>query len=80
MKLMEFLKTGSTVARVALLVACVALLVALASCGVNSPCSRLAPPTAAQIQAAQSGAEVEIEVGSTECVVDPVTKTWVIDN
>lgn len=44
-------------------------------CNRVSPCVQLPPPNAAQIGAANSGAEVEFEVKGVECVVQG--NTWV---
>jgi hypothetical protein len=41
-----------------------------AACTVQDPCATLPAPTAQESQAAASGAEVEREVGDTECELE----------
>lgn len=54
--------------RLAVLAAPLALVAVMAaSCPPQDPCASLAPPTAGELQAAASGADVDREVGDTEC-------------
>lgn len=43
--------------------------VSLSACKYVDPCTTLPPPTPVEVQAAAGGAEVEREVGRTECIV-----------
>ncbi len=58
---------GATVRKAAIVIVSLISGLTLASCTSLDPCRTLAPPTAVELAAAAGGAEVEREVGSTEC-------------
>lgn len=51
-----------------------AAVLTLSACTTSNPCATLTPPTAQELAVVASGAEVEREVGSTEC--DLVDGVW----
>lgn len=52
-------------------------LAVLPACARTDPCLTLPPPSAAELAAANSGADVEREIGSDEC--DLINGRWVWD-
>ncbi len=61
------------------LIAGLTLALGLTACGAQTdPCAQLSAPSAASVQAAQEGVEVEAELeDGTECVVDGQTGRYV---
>ena len=49
----------------------------ITGCAGQDPCRSLLPPTAVELAAAESGADIEREAGSTEC--DLIDGVWVRD-
>jgi hypothetical protein len=58
----------------AVLIVTATAVLALTGCNSESPCGRLAPPTAQELAVVQAGAEVEREIEGAEC--DLVGGVW----